>query len=162
MSISISGRAFSIRRMQTGEIIIIAILALVVLGPKRLPELARKVGGWTAELRKAAREITAGLEAEVNDFKEVGRDLKAPLDEVKKPLSQIRDEVTGFGKEASGAYEWKGPKPVSGPTPEDAMRDYEEMNRLAEGVDDDDAVSADSDDAMPADAATPDSEEHKE
>jgi len=121
--------------LQTGEIIIIAILALVVLGPKRLPELARKVGGWTAELRRAAREITSGLEAEVDDFKEVGRDLKAPLDEVKKPLSEIRDEMKGFGKEARGAYEWKGPKPVSGPTPEDAMRDYEEMNRLSEADD---------------------------
>lgn len=118
--------------LQTGEIIIIAILALVVLGPERLPQLARKVGGWTAELRRAAREITAGLEAEVNDFKEVGRDLKAPLDEVKKPLSELRDEVRGFGQEAKGAYEWKGPKPISGPTPEDAMRDYEEMNRLAD------------------------------
>lgn len=139
--------------MQTGEIIIIAILALVVLGPARLPELARKVGEWTAELRKAAREITAGLEAEVNDLKEVGRELKAPLDEVKKPLSELRDEVTGFGQEARGAYEWKGPKPLSGPTPEDAMRDYEAMNRLAEEAPDVEAQ---------AEEPSPDTEEPKE
>lgn len=109
--------------LQTGEIVIIALLALVVLGPKRLPEMARKAGGWLAELRRAAREITAGLEAEVADFKEVGNELKSPLDEVKKPFTEIRDEVKGLG----GAYEWKGPKPVSGPTPEDAMRDLERM-----------------------------------
>lgn len=119
--------------LQSGEIIIIALLALVVLGPQRLPEMARKVGGWLTELRRAAREITAGLEAEVSEFKEAGRDLKSPLDEVKKPLSELRDEVKGFGKEAGDAYEWKGPKPVSGPTPEDAMHDYEEMqSRLDE------------------------------
>ena len=140
--------------LQTGEIIIIAILALIVLGPQRLPQMARKIGGWTAELRKAAREITAGLEAEVSDFKEVGRDLKAPLDEVKKPLTELRDEVKGFGKEARGAYEWKGPKPVSGPTPEDAMRDYEEMNRLEK--------EAGEDTGEQAEDASPDSEEHKE
>lgn len=127
--------------MQTGEIIIIAILALVVLGPRRLPEMARKIGGWMSELRTAAREITAGLEAEVSDFKEVGRELKAPLDEVKKPLKEVRDDVRDAGRDVTDAgrdvkdagreaYEWKGPKPVSGPTPEDAMRDYEEMNRL--------------------------------
>lgn len=114
--------------MQTGEIVIIAILALVVLGPERLPELARKVGGWLSELRKAAREITAGLEAEVSEIKAVGRELKSPLDEVKKPLTEIRDDMTGVGRDA---LEWKGPKPVSGPTPEDAMRDYEEINRQA-------------------------------
>lgn len=141
--------------LQTGEIIVIAILALVVLGPKRLPELARKIGGWTAELRKAAREITAGLEAEVKDFKEVGRDLKAPLDEVKKPLSELRDEVRGFGKEARGAYEWKGPKPVSGPTPEDAMRDYEEMNRLAEEADRPEGETAESAPSEPEEPEKP-------
>ncbi len=64
--------------MQTGEIIIIAILALIVLGPTRLPELARRVGKWTGELRQAAREITAGLEAEVADIKGVGDDLRSP------------------------------------------------------------------------------------
>jgi Sec-independent protein translocase protein TatA len=37
--------------LQGGEIIIILLLALVVLGPTRLPELARKLGEWTAELR---------------------------------------------------------------------------------------------------------------
>jgi Tat protein translocase TatB subunit len=118
--------------LQSGEIIVIAILALIVLGPRRLPEAARKIGQWTAELRKAAREITAGLEAEVSDLKEVGRELKTPLDEVKKPFTDIRKDVESLGNET---FEWKGPKPVSGPTPEDAMRDYEEMNRLGEKSD---------------------------
>jgi sec-independent protein translocase protein TatB len=109
--------------LQGGEIIIIAVLALIVLGPTRLPDMARKVGGWLAELRRAAREISSGLEAEIADFKEVGRELRSPLDEVTKPLTEIRDDVKGMG----GTHEWRGPKPVSGPTPEDAMRDLEEM-----------------------------------
>jgi sec-independent protein translocase protein TatB len=114
--------------LQTGEIVVIALLALVLLGPRRLPEIARKLGRWTSELRNAARDITRGLESEVADIREVGKELRAPLDEVKRPLTEIRDEVTGFGPKG---HEWKGPKPVTGPTPEDAMRDLEEMNRLA-------------------------------
>ncbi len=114
--------------LQTGEIVIIVVLALIVLGPRRLPEIARRLGKWTAELRAAAREITRGLEAEVSDLKQVGDDLRAPLDEVKKPFTEIRDEVSGFGPKG---HEWTGPKPVSGPTPEDAMRDLEAMNRAA-------------------------------
>lgn len=112
--------------LQTGEVIIIVLLALVVLGPSRLPDMARKVGRWTMELRNAARDITSGLEEEVREFKEAGEELKAPMDEVKKPFTEIRDEMSGFGQ---GGHEWKGPKPVSGPTPEDAMRDLEEMER---------------------------------
>lgn len=124
--------------LQTGEIIIIALLALVVLGPNRLPDMARRVGRWTTELRNAAREISRGLEAEVQDMKEVGRELRAPMDEVKKPFTEIRDEVSELG---TTGREWKGPKPVSGPTPEDAMRDLDEINRVAEETSPDDSPS---------------------
>ena len=112
--------------LQGGEIIIIAILALVVLGPRRLPELARKIGGWTAELRAAAREISRGLESEVADLKAVGEELKAPLDELKQPLKDIQRDVKSADPRG---LDWTGPKPVSGPTPEDAMADLEELER---------------------------------
>ena len=111
--------------IQSGELIVILLLALVVLGPQRLPDMARKVGGWTRELRAAARDISRGLEAEVKEIKEVRNEIRGSIDEVRKPLREMRDEV-------GEAYEWKGPKPVSGPTPADAMRDYEELSRLEE------------------------------
>ncbi|MGD2103049.1 MAG: twin-arginine translocase TatA/TatE family subunit [Acidimicrobiia bacterium] len=117
--------------LQTGEIIIIALLALVVLGPRRLPEMARRAGHWASELRKAAREITAGLEAEVAEFKELG-------DELRTPIKEIGDEVSSAVNER---YEWTGPKPVSGPTPEDAMRDFEKMQSEGE---DPDAIDSES------------------
>lgn len=62
--------------LQGGEIILILLLALIVLGPTRLPDLARKVGKWTSELRSAARQITRGLEAEVSDIKSVKDELE--------------------------------------------------------------------------------------
>lgn len=132
--------------LQTGEIVVIVLIALIVLGPTRLPDIARKVGRWTNELRAAAREITRGLEAEVADLREVGKELKAPMDEVKKPFTEIRDEVSGFGPKGR---EWKGPKPVSGPTPEDAMRDLEEINRLSEEGEKDEAPRSGSTETPP-------------
>lgn len=132
--------------LQTGEIVVIVLIALIVLGPTRLPDIARKVGRWTNELRTAAREITRGLEAEVADLREVGKELKAPMDEVKKPFTEIRDEVSGFGPKGR---EWKGPKPVSGPTPEDAMRDLEEINRLAEEGEENEAPRSGSAETLP-------------
>lgn len=127
--------------LQGGEMIIIALLALVVLGPKRLPELARKVGQWSAELRQAARDITQGLEAEVADLKQVGEDLKAPIDEIAKPLKEIGDEMKA-ATDPKG-LEWTGPKPLSGPTPADAMADLEAME---EGL-----TSAEEHDGKPVD-----------
>lgn len=131
-----SPRSIYHRLMQTGELIIIALLALVVLGPQRLPELARKAGHWAAELRRAAREITAGLEAEVGEFKQLGDEIRGPLneikaasDEMKAPLDDVRRDISDTSK----GLEWKGPKPLSGPTPEDAMRDLERIQ--GEGVD---------------------------
>lgn len=105
--------------LQGGEIIIIALIALIVLGPRRLPELARKAGEWMTELRKAAREITEGLEAEVSDFKEVGQELRKPLDDLQRDVRSADPRK----------YEWTGPKPVSGPTPDEAMADLEKMEK---------------------------------
>jgi sec-independent protein translocase protein TatB len=114
--------------LQGGEIIIILLVALIVLGPTRLPELARKLGAWTAELRAAARDITRGLEAEVADLKEVSDELKGPIDELKKSSEEIRKDLDEAGV---SRLEWTGPKPVSGPTPADAMADLDEIERKA-------------------------------
>ena len=114
--------------LQGGEIIIILLVALVVLGPTRLPEVARKLGQWTSELRAAARDIRRGLEDEVADIKRVGDDLKAPLDELKRSSEEIRKDIDQAGV---SRLEWNGPKPVSGPTPADAMADLDEIEKRA-------------------------------
>jgi sec-independent protein translocase protein TatB len=123
--------------IQGGEIVVILVLALIVLGPRRLPEVARKLGGWTAELRAAARDIRHGLEAEVAELKEasdevraIGQEVKKPLDDLKQPIDEVQREIRSAG---AGGLGWTGPKPVSGPTPEDAMRDLEEIEKRAEG-----------------------------
>lgn len=48
------------------ELIVCFVIALVVLGPKRMPELARKVGKWVGKARTMARQFREQLEAEVN------------------------------------------------------------------------------------------------
>ncbi|MGH8916239.1 MAG: Sec-independent protein translocase subunit TatA/TatB [Acidimicrobiia bacterium] len=114
--------------LQGGEIIIILLVALVVLGPTRLPEAAKKLGEWTAELRAAARDLRRGLEDEVADIKKVGEELKAPIDELKKSSEEIRQDIDRAG---ISRLDWKGPKPVSGPTPADAMADLDDIERKA-------------------------------
>lgn len=114
--------------LQGQEIFVILLVALVVLGPQRLPELARRVGGWTAELRKAGRELRAGLEAEVGDLRELQDEFKAPMKEVTQVMrvaSQDMDEVTK-------PIKWIGPDPVAGPSRKDAEEDLAEIARTGE------------------------------
>lgn len=47
------------------EIILILGLALLVLGPEKLPGLAQKIGRWTGRARSMARQLHAQLEHEV-------------------------------------------------------------------------------------------------
>lgn len=54
----------------TGELLLIALVALVVLGPNKLPDAARQVGRWMGELRR----LSSGFQAELRDA------LKEPVD----------------------------------------------------------------------------------
>ena len=47
------------------EIILILGLALLVLGPEKLPALAEKIGRWTGRARSMARQLRTQLEHEV-------------------------------------------------------------------------------------------------
>ncbi len=48
------------------EIILILGLALLVLGPEKLPKLAAQVGRWTGRAKSMARQLRAQLDQEVN------------------------------------------------------------------------------------------------
>jgi len=65
------------------EILTIAVVALVVFGPKRLPELSRKLGGALRELKDTAADLRRGLESEVggeSDLTAIRREMQGLLD----------------------------------------------------------------------------------
>ena len=145
-------------------------MALVVLGPERLPSLARKLGGYAAELRKAARELRSGLESELGDVSGIVEDVRSPINEMKQVARETTGEMRKIGAEAKRDLDeaageakspssWVGPKPISGPTPADAMADLESIERTGKPVDEAPGESQNSwvgprpiSDATPADA----------
>ena len=56
---------FIFESLGTSELILIGIVALIFLGPRRLPEIARKVGKMMADLRGTANEFKQTWEKEV-------------------------------------------------------------------------------------------------
>lgn len=53
-----------------GEILAVLLLALIVLGPERLPEAARKIGGFVRQ----ARAMSSGFQDEVKKAIDLGGD----------------------------------------------------------------------------------------
>ena len=48
--------------VDTSELLIVAILALLFIGPKELPQAMRAVGQWVGKVRGMARHFTLGIE----------------------------------------------------------------------------------------------------
>ena len=123
--------------IEGGEWIVIVLVALVVFGPERLPELARKTGDWVRELRGAAREMREGLEAEIAEVQKAKGDLTDPIAEVKRAVRDTaRLAAENDPRGANGKLRWEGPKPISGPTPADAMADLQRIEAEGEALTD--------------------------
>ena len=68
--------------MSGGELVIIFIVAFLVFGPKRLPELARTLGKLLFEIKKAAQDVKVHMETEIDsaekETKEETKEEKTP------------------------------------------------------------------------------------
>jgi len=53
------------KRMSFSETVFLFVLALVIFGPKKLPEIARQLGKYMAEFRRASNEFKAQIEQEI-------------------------------------------------------------------------------------------------
>jgi sec-independent protein translocase protein TatB len=53
------------------EILLTSAIALIVLGPEKLPKVARQVGNWVGRARAMARQLTEQLEREVSNAEEL-------------------------------------------------------------------------------------------
>jgi Tat protein translocase TatB subunit len=63
------------------ELLIIMAIALLVFGPKKLPEISRSIGRAVREFRRTSDEIKGKIEQEIqaSEFKEIKDDLKKDL-----------------------------------------------------------------------------------
>ena len=71
------------------ELLIIFIIALLVFGPKKLPEVGRSIGKALREFRRTSDEIRDRIEEEIqaDEFKEIKKD----IDEIKEDFNDLTD-----------------------------------------------------------------------
>lgn len=70
--------------VDTSELLLIAIAALIFIGPKDLPQALRTLGRWVGKVRGMARHFTAGVEAMVRE---------AELEEMEKQWREENERI---------------------------------------------------------------------
>ncbi len=71
------------------EFVLIAVVALIAIGPKELPGVLRMVGQWMGKARKMAAEFQG-------QFQEAMRE--AEMADLKKSFDEVREAASGFSK----------------------------------------------------------------
>jgi sec-independent protein translocase protein TatB len=93
------------------EMIFIFILALIMFGPKRLPEIGRQIGKFMNEFRRASNEFKAQVEAEMQKIEtetktqEILPPGQSPLGSIANahPVGRFLADVTKAGSELKDA-----------------------------------------------------------
>lgn len=73
------------------EILMILAIALIVIGPKKLPDLAKTLGRAMGEFKRSAQDFKASIDIETT-VKEV-TDLETPATDLKKAVEEAKQEA---------------------------------------------------------------------
>jgi TatA/E family protein of Tat protein translocase len=71
------------------ELILIFVVALLVFGPKKLPELGKSLGRGLAEFKKASEDLKKTIEDEIEQGKHEAEAVRKQVAEVKNTLSAV-------------------------------------------------------------------------
>lgn len=82
------------------ELLVIGVVALIVIGPKDLPQLFRSLGKFTAKMRAMAREFSRAMEAAADEagVKDVAKDLKEATSAKSLGIDKVREAAEKFEK----------------------------------------------------------------
>lgn len=69
------------------EVVLILVIAMVVFGPKKLPDMGKALGRTMNEFRRASA-------ASFNDFDEVSNEVKQVKEEVVQAANAVKESIT--------------------------------------------------------------------
>jgi Tat protein translocase TatB subunit len=117
------------------EMLIILAVALIFLGPKKLPELAKSLGRAMGEFKRATADLKQSIESETG------------MDDVRQSFGEVKEEIK-TQVDLAGEVPDPSPPPSEGPT---EVAPAASLDPAEEGSDEEDATKDDADD-MSADA----------
>lgn len=101
-----------------GELLVILIVAVVVIGPKDLPLAMRTAGRWIGKMRRISAHFRSGIDAMVRE---------AELEEMEKKWKAQNEEImrrsAALTEAEAGTPVMTGPPPVDTPPAEPTVSD---------------------------------------
>lgn len=141
------------------ELVLCAVIALVVLGPERLPVAARAAGRWIGNARRLVNQFSSELDRQLKadelreELRKAGGDIG--LEDVQKSVQSALDEARKYEKTILPDSKASAPKPAaSGPSDDGASApvspaDPAEVSTGTAGDPEDSAVPAATDTRRP-------------
>lgn len=90
------------------ELLVVAVVALLVIGPKDLPNVLRKVGHWVARARGVARHFRSGIDTMIRE---------AELEEMEKTWREENERIMREHPMADAYRAPEAPEAASSPLP---------------------------------------------
>jgi len=104
------------------EVVLVAVVAVIVLGPERMPEAAVQLARAIRHLRGFATSATSQLRSELEeltrDYEEVRRELQDFRQSVRKDMTAVTEQVSRTLLDAQPLIEPGGEPPPEQPQPE--------------------------------------------
>jgi Tat protein translocase TatB subunit len=108
------------------ELILIAVVALIVLGPQKLPDLAKSLGRAVREFRKATSELkeTLSVDSELSEVKKAFTDFHSDVNQTIRDEDKPKDAPPAADSAAAAAA-----APGKSPSEPAAEQKIEELNK---------------------------------
>ena len=117
------------------ELLVIAVVALIVIGPERLPKVARTLGHLFGRMQRYVNDVKADIsrEMELEELKKVQSSMEDMTRSFQSSVSKEFSETeTEFNKLAQAAQPAPDPHPDEAPaTPEPAAQPSPQQRELA-------------------------------
>lgn len=77
------------------ELILIFVIALLVFGPKKLPEIGRSVGKALREFKKTSDEIKGRIEEEIeaSEIKDIRKDIQSGMSDLQSGVRSFHEDI---------------------------------------------------------------------
>lgn len=92
------------------EMLLVGIVALVVLGPERLPVVAKTAGEWVGKAQRFVAQVKSDIdrETELSELKKIQEEARAIASDVKDSIEKAATQIESDVKSAAGEVEAVG------------------------------------------------------
>ena len=125
------------------EIVVIAVVALIVIGPERLPKVARTLGHMFGRLQRYVNEVKADInrEMELDELRKLRSEVQTAARDIEQSVTHAAREMeSGVRSVESELNQAGNPSPASDPSPPSSTTGHESKSPPSASQESDEAA----------------------